>query len=69
MQQSGGVSIISFTSIVGTAGIASASFTLLFSVTRAIVKQLLNITINEKKKHDEILMFSKSKLNSFNSLQ
>ena len=55
---SGGVSIISFTSIVGApAGIASASFTLIFSITTGILKKLLNIT-NKKKKHDKILMLA-----------
>ena len=48
---SGGVSIISFTSIVGApAWIASASFTLNLSLTTGIVKKLLNITRNKKKK-------------------
>ena len=62
---SSGVSIMSFTSIVGApAGIASASLTLIFSLTRGIVKRLLNITRNKKKKHDKILMLAKSKLNS-----
>ena len=47
---SGGVSIISFTSIVGApAWIASASFTLNLSLTTGIVKKLLNITRNKKK--------------------
>ena len=42
---SGGVSIISFTSIFGApVGIASASFTLFFPLTTGIVKKLLNIT-------------------------
>ena len=42
---SGGVSIISFTSIVGApVGIASASFTLIFSLATGRVKKLLNIT-------------------------
>ena len=37
----GGVSIISFTSIIGApVGIASASFTLIFSLTTGIVKKL-----------------------------
>ena len=50
----GGVSICSFTSVVGvTVGIASASFTLLFSLTTRIVKQLLSITRNKKKRHDK----------------
>ena len=48
---SGGVSIISFTSIIGApVGIASAIFTLIFSLTTGIVKKLLNITIKEKEK-------------------
>ena len=48
---SGGVSIISFTSIIGApVGIASASFTLIFSLTTGIVKKLLNITRKKKRK-------------------
>ena len=63
------VSIISFTSIIGApVGIASASFTLIFSVTTGIIKKLLNITGKKKKKHDKILMFAKSKLNSIDTL-
>ena len=66
---SGGVSIISFTSIIGApVGIASASFTLIFSLTTGIVKKLLNITRNKKKKHDKIFMLAKSKLNSIETL-
>ena len=66
---SSGVSIISFTSIIGApVGIASASFTLIFSLTTGIVKKLLNITRNKKKKHDKILMLAKSKLNSIETL-
>ena len=66
---SGGVSIILFTSVVGApVGIASASFTLIFSLTTGIVKKLLNITRNKKKKHDKILMLAKSKLNSIETL-
>ena len=62
---SGGVSIISFTSVVGApVGIASASFTLIFSLTTRIVKKLLSITRNKKKKHDKILMLAKSKIAS-----
>ena len=46
---SGGVSIISFTSIiVAPVGIASARFTLIFSITTGIVKKLLNIARNKK---------------------
>ena len=44
----GGVSIISFTSVIGaTVGIASASFTLIFSLTTGIVKKI--IEYNKKK--------------------
>ena len=62
---SGGVSIISFTSFIeAPVGIASASFTLTFSLTTGIIKKLLIITRNKKKKHDKILMLAKSKPNS-----
>ena len=66
---SGGVSIISFTSIVGTpVGIASASLTLYFSLTTGITKKLLNITRKKTKKHDKILMLVKSNLNSVETI-
>ena len=66
---SGGVSIISFTTIVGApVAIPSASLTLFFSLTTGIVKKLLNITRKKKKKHDKILMLAKSKLNSIETL-
>ena len=66
---SSGVSIISFTSIIGVpAGIASASFTLIFSITAGIIKKLLSTTIKKKKKHDQILMLAKSKYNSIEVL-
>ena len=65
----GGVSIISFTSIFGApVGIASASFTLIFTLATGILKKLLNITRTKKKKHDEILMLAKTKLNSIDTL-
>ena len=64
----GGVSICSFASCVGApVGIASASFTLIFSLT-GIVKKLRSITRNKKKKYDEILMLAESKLNSIETL-
>ena len=66
---SSGVSIISFTSIIGApVGIASASFTLIFSLTTGIIKKLLSITRNKKKRHDKILMLAKSKLDSIENL-
>ena len=66
---SSGMSIISFAGAIGApAGIASSCFTLIFSITTGIIKKLLNITRNEKKKHDKILMLAESKLNSIESL-
>ena len=45
----GGVSLISFTSIIGApVGIASANFTLIFSLTTRTVKKLLDITKKRK---------------------
>ena len=47
----GGVSIISVTSIIGApVWIASASFTLIFSLTTGIIKKLLNVTKKQKEK-------------------
>ena len=66
---SGGISIILFTSVAGApVRIASASFTLFFSLTTGIIKKLLSITRNKKKKHDKILMLAKCKLNSIEAL-
>ena len=48
------VSIISFTNTIGeSVRIVSASFTLIFSLTKGIIKKLLNMTTNKKKKHDQ----------------
>ena len=64
-----GVCIIYFVSAVGApVGIAGASFTLIFSLTTGIIKKLLSMTRNKKKKHDKILMLAKSKLNSIETL-
>ena len=49
-------------------GIASSSFILIFSLTTGIVKKLLNIARNKKKKHDKIFMMAKSKLSSIEAL-
>ena len=58
------ISIISFASIIGApVGRANASFSLIFSLTAGIIKKLLKITRNKKKKHNKIVMLAKSKLN------
>ena len=66
---SGGISIISFTSVIGIpAGLASANFTLVFSLTTGIIKKLLKITRKKNKKHNKVVMLAKSKLNSIEVL-
>ena len=65
----GGVSIISFSSVIGApAGIARASFTLIFSLATGIVKKLLDITRKKRKKYDKILILVKSKVSSIDTL-
>ena len=49
-------------------GIASPSFTLIFSLTTGMIKKLPSITRNKKKKHDKSLILAKSKLNSIETL-
>ena len=65
-----GVSIISFasTTIGESVGIVSASFTLIFPLTTGIIKKLLNMAINKKKKHDQLLMLAESQFNSIETL-
>ena len=66
---SSGISIISFASAIGaSAGVVSASLTLIFSITTGIVKKLLDIIRKKKKRHNKIIMLAKSKLNSIESL-
>ena len=64
-----GVSFFSFASVFGAlVGIASASFTLVFSLTTGTIKKLLSTTRKKKRKHDQILMLAKSKFNSIETL-
>ena len=66
---SGGTSIISFSSVIGApAGIASASLSLVFSLTTGIIKLFLKITRKKKKKHNKIVMLARGKLNSTEAL-
>ena len=62
--------MILYASFVGApVGIASASFTLSYSLTIGIIKKkLLIITRNKSKKHDKILMLAKSKLHYLETL-
>ena len=64
-----GISIISFATAIGApVGIASSSFTLIFSIRTGIIKKLLDITRRNKKKYDQILMLTESKFNSIETL-
>ena len=66
---SGGISIISFTTIVGApVEIASANFTLFFSISKVLIKILLKKTRNKKRKHNNISILAKSKLNIVETL-
>ena len=48
----GGWTIISFVNVIrAPAGLASANFSLVFSLTTGIIKKLLNKTRNKKEKH------------------
>ena len=52
--------LLFFTTVIGApVGIASASFTSIFSLTTGIIKKLLSITRNKRKKHDKILALAK----------
>ena len=48
--------------------LASACFTLLFSLATAIIKKVYEITRNKKKKNNKIVMLTKSKLNSIETI-
>ena len=62
---SGSISIVSFATVIGIpVGITSESLSLAFSLCTGLVKKLLKATRNKKKKHNEIVMLAKSKLNS-----
>ena len=62
---SGSVSIASFATVIGAPiGITSASRSLAFSSCTGLVKKLLKATRNKKKKHNNIVMLARSKLNS-----
>ena len=65
----GGIYIISFTSVIGApVGIASASFSIVFSLIIGIINKLLHMRTNKKRKHNKIVMLARSKLNSIETL-
>ena len=65
----GTLSIVSHATVVGIpVGIAGASLTVIFTVTTAVVKKILNITRKKKKKHNKIITLAKNKLNIIETL-
>ena len=65
--KSGSISIASFATVIGApVGITSQSLSLTVSVSTGIVEILLKTTRN-KKKHNKIVMLTRSKLNSIES--
>ena len=62
---SGGISIISFTNVIGIpAGVIRASLTLVFSLTTGIIQKLLKETRKKKKKHKEVKLVCLLRVNS-----
>ena len=62
------ISIASFSTVIAApVGIMSASWSLAFSVTTGFVKKFSKIIRNKKKKHNKIVMLTRSKLNSIES--
>ena len=61
--------LLFFASVIGVpAGITSVSFTLVLSLATGIIKKVLQVTSNKKKKHHNILVLAKSKLNNIETL-
>ena len=64
----GSISIASFSTVIGApVGMTSASFSVAFSISIGIIKNLLETTRNKKKKHNNIVMLARSELNSIES--
>ena len=65
----GTLSIASHATVVGIpVGIAGASLTLIFTVTTAVIKKLLNIMRKKKKKYNKIIASARSKLDIIENL-
>ena len=65
----GTLSIASYASVVGIpAGITGASLNLVFKLRMGISKSLLNLTKKRKKKHNNIIVLAKNKLNMIDTL-
>ena len=66
--RTGSISIASFATVIAApVGMASSSFSLEFLISTGIVKKLLKVTRNKKKKHNKNVMLDRGKLNSMES--
>ena len=64
----GSISVASFATVIGApVRMASASFSLAFSISTGILQKLLKTTRNKKKKHSKIVIIARTKLNSMES--
>ena len=62
------ISIASFATVIGApVGIVSARFSIAFSSSAGLIKNLLKTTRNKNKKHNKIVMLARSKLSSIES--
>ena len=65
----GSISVASFATVIGApVGIVNASSSLAFLVLTEIVKKVLKTTRSIKKKHNKIVLLSRSKLSSIESI-
>ena len=65
----GTLSIASKATVIGIpAGVTGASLTLIFTIGTGISKSLLEVTKKRKKKHNKIIAFTKTKLNTIDTL-
>ena len=65
----GSISVASFATVIGApVGIVSVSSSLAFLVLTEIVKKVLKTTRSIKKKHNKIVLLSRSKLSSIESI-
>ena len=65
---SGSISVTLFATVIGApVGIVSTSFSLAFSISTGLIKNLLKTTRSKKKKPNKIAMLVRSKLNSIES--
>ena len=65
---SGSISIASIATVIGAPErIVSVSFSLVFSISTEVVRKLLKITWNKKKKHNKTVVLARSKVNSIES--